>query len=130
MPACALNHYYHAMRIAAAILIGIGIIIGMRYATLMVLTAAIPDDDTRLIHILIGAASFFVAGFAVAVVADRSKVQLAVIFGFVLTILSIISTIVNLGLQPLWFQLAFVVMPIPLTLTGGRVAANWRSHRS
>ncbi len=75
-----------------------------------------------LIYLALSALASMAAGFACAKIADDSPMRYATITGVLLLLTGLYVQISAWDLLPVWYNLAFLVLLLPVTLIGARSA--------
>lgn len=90
----------------------------------------IPGPPWLVLELLLGLAFTVLAGFVAGAIAGRAEVKHAMALGIAGLVLSLGSMIYYFGRQPLWFQLAGLILVLPASVLGGYLRQRARPLRS
>lgn len=90
----------------------------------------IPTPPWLVLELILGLVFTAIGGYVAGMIARRAEVQHALALGILGFVLSIGTFVQYQGRQPLWFQLAGMVMVIPAAVAGGYLRARHRNAQS
>lgn len=83
--------------------------------------ALLPSSGWAVLNLIYTFVYLAGGGYVTALIAGRSEVKQALIMGGMTTVFGLLTFVASLGVQPLWYQLTLVLIPLPATWLGGRV---------
>ena len=87
-------------------------------------TLSSPPTSLMVLNVIFGIPCAVLGGYVCALIARRAEIVHALILGIVAEAMSIVSLILYLDIQPLWYGLALALIILPSTLAGGFLRAT------
>ena len=78
------------------------------------------DTTMLLTHILLGSIVSVMSGFLAALIAGENK-RTPLILGFLLLAMGLLKLVLSWGYVPIWYQVIFTAILIPITIMGGKL---------
>ena len=80
------------------------------------------NSTILLIHIALGSVVSVISGFLAALIARENK-RAPLILGFVLLAFGLLKAVMSWPYVPLWYQVIFTAILLPMTIVGGKLKA-------
>ena len=85
-----------------------------------------PSTGLQVVSLILDFASAILGGYVAAWIARRNQIQHALALGILMVLLGILSMSISRGSEPVWYQIALIVISIPGALLGGMLRARQR----
>jgi hypothetical protein len=86
------------------------------------------DTKLLLMHIVLGSIVSLLSGFLAALIAGENK-RAPLVLGFLLLAFGLLKVVLSWPYVPIWYQVIFTALLIPMTIIGGKLKRMMNAER-